>query len=61
MNAKAQLLSVMPTADNLDLIVLAAASGDASTVRQLLQQHPEEVFIYTSNCLFFCGKLYTCV
>ena len=46
MNARGKFLTQQHTADSRDLIVLAAAAGDVSTMLQHLRTHPNEVHNY---------------
>ena len=43
MNARSQMLATMQSVSKEDLLVMAAGAGDATTVRQCLRQHPEQV------------------
>ena len=52
MNAKGHLLTMIPGVDRLDMIVLAATAGDASTVQQILNHHPQEVWA-VFKCLVY--------
>ena len=53
MNAKGQLLTMMSSVDRLDMIVLAATAGDASTVQQILNHHPQEVYMVVVKGLVY--------
>ena len=52
MNARGKFLTQQHTADSCDLIVLAAAAGDVSTMLQHLRTHPNEVHNYV--CIVHC-------
>ena len=43
MNARAEILALKAGMDKLDIIVLAASTGDVDRLRSVLRQHPEEV------------------
>ena len=43
LNARGKLLTLLPAANDCDVIVLAAAAGDVSTMVEHLKAHPTEV------------------
>ena len=58
MNARSQMLTMIHSMSKEDLVVLAAAAGDANIVRQCLRQYPDQVrLIFNAAILILVTEL----